>query len=166
MVLTKTASISDSSNFLIFGCQRYSGASQNSWNIGFPELFPVLELVDVNEKFLYFSRKSGNAALNSAGAAGWGPRGCGPVKCMLNTRTRTMTRRKPTRWPFSFPNERNERLVRNAERRMHMTWMCFVWSPTSGDASCGRLCNIALCLETRCRLCRLEPCLPRLWFRF
>jgi hypothetical protein len=70
IMLTKTASISDSSKLLIFGCQRYSGASQNSLNIGFPELFPLPELVDGNEKLSYFFRKSGNAALNSAGAAG------------------------------------------------------------------------------------------------
>ena len=71
-MLTKMASISESSNFLIFGCQRRSGASQNSLNIGFPELFPLLELVDGEEKFLYFSKKSENASLNCVGAAGWG----------------------------------------------------------------------------------------------
>lgn len=88
--LTRTASISDSSKFLIFGCQRYSGASQNSLNIGFPKFFPLLEVVDESEKFLYFSRKLGNASLNSAGAAGWGFWGCGPAKYMLNTKRDTM----------------------------------------------------------------------------
>ena len=57
ITLTKTASISESSKFLTFGRQRCSGASQNSLNIGLPELCPLLELVDGNEKLLYFSRK-------------------------------------------------------------------------------------------------------------